>query len=361
MQNKYKIVHDSTIGEAKEEYLAAIKSDLYHNEFIEANLLIERSYYLYLFFDGLIQNLRFYYSSMENKTGINSTIDIANVMSSPLSIMNGINKNLKLIELNDEIDAYNKKEYDDFKALFINRLQEIAYEEAFKKIKEKKNSYNKVDVEPINEFTRLDEGLVYEEIYVFRYSYCKESFVSIYSTAHKKFYEINYPYSKLYYDYLALHKRPIRVIPKKYFDLYYRKGFLVYLKVLNILKYTTEKELYNKIQAGLDANSSMYSDYVDILIFYFKNTNALRHYIIDDSDLATKIMNSYLTLKYNRDAGVFLYECAKLNLLDRNDNYAKIKFLEISYHLKSDISKKYLYEYYSKYAFFNERKMVKYM
>lgn len=361
LQAKFKIVHDSTIGEAKEEYLATIKKEIYNNDFIEANLLIERSYYQYLFFDGLIQNLRFYYFNKENNVGINSTIDVSNVMSSPLSIINGINKNIKLIEIKDNIEAFNNNEYNSFKALYIKKIEEIAFIEAFKKIKEKKNNYNNIDIEPINEFTRLDEKVLYEEIYLFRYSYNKESYLSIYSTLHKKFYEFNHPNSKLYYDYLAFHKKPIRGIPSKYYNLYYQKGFYVYLKVLNILKYTSDRDLFNKIQKGLDINSNMYNDYVDILIFYFKNVGALRYYNIADENINVRIMNSYLALKYNKDAGVFLYECSKLNLLDKNDANIRIKLLEISYHLKSDISKKYLYEYYSNYAFFNERKMVKYM
>ena len=282
-------------------------------------------------------------------------------MSSPLAIINGINKNTKLIQINDNIEAFNNNEYNNFKSLYIKRLEDIAYQEAFKKIKEKKNNYNNIDIEPINEFTRLDEKIVYEEIYLFRYKYNKESYLSIYSTLHKKFYEFNFPNSKLYYDYLSFHKKPIRCIPEKYYSLYYKKGFSIYLKVLNILKYTEERDLFNKIRLGLDKNSNMYNDYVNILIFYFKNVGALWYYDINDDDINTKIMNSFLTLKYNKDAGVFLFECCKLELLEKNDINTRIKFLEISYHLKSDISKKYLYEHYSKYAFFNERKMVKYM
>ncbi len=354
---KYRIIHNKSLNEARSLFLKLINSSEYI-KIDDSKLLIEKNYYLYNFFDGAIQNLRYFYSS--NNETINGSVDVSLVMSSPLSILNKITKELKLEMIDDEIEEYNKNSYLEDKKLFIRAINDKAYENAYELIKKNKNKDNKLDIEPIKDFLRLDEKKVYEEIYIFKYVHNGVDYISIYSTANDIFYELCFPKTELFLEYVRIHGRPISNIPKRYYDLYYSIGFKVYLNVLEILKYSSEKELLKKIKKGINKESSMFNEYINILIFYYKNNKALAYLDDNTNNMRIKILYNYLSLKYKKEAGLYLYNCSRLNLLDRNDLYARIKYLEISYSLKGDIAKNLLYKHYSNYAYFNERKRERY-
>lgn len=353
---RYRIIHNKSLDEARRLYYSLINNSEYI-KIDDNNLLIEKGYYLYTFFDGAIQGLRFFYTS--NNENINGSIDIALVMSSPLSILNKITKDLKLQEIAEDIKPYNNSYLED-KKLFIKAINDKAYENAFEQIKKYKNRDNKLDIEPIKDFSRLEEKLVYEEIYIFKYAFNGNDYISIYSTANDCFYELNFPKSELFLEYVRLHGRPISAIPRNYYNLYYSIGFKVYLNVLEILKYSSEKELLKKIKKGINKESNMFNEYIEILIYYYKNNKALAYLNDNNENMRIKILYNYLALKYKKEAGIYLYNCCRLNLLERNDLYARVKYLEISYSLKGDTAKNLLYQHYSNYAYFNERKRERY-
>ncbi len=354
---KYRIIHNNSLEDARSLYYKLLDNSEYIT-LDDKNLLIEKNYYLYMFFDGAIQNLRFFYTS--NNENSNGTIDVALVMSSPLSIKNRINKDMRLQEISEEIIPFNKNAYQEDKKLFITEINNKAYENAFSLIKCNKSKENKIDIEPIKDFSRLEEKYVYEEIYIFKYVLNGIDYISIYSTANNIFYDFNFPKSESFLEYVKLHGRPISHIPKSYYNLYYSIGYRVYLNVLEIFKYSNEKELLKKIKKGLNKASNMFNEYIEILIFYYKYNKALKYLDDNNDNIKIKILYNYLSLKYKKQSGVYLYNCCKLNLLDKNDLNAKLKYLEISYSLKGEIAKNLLYQHYSNYAYFNERKKERY-
>lgn len=339
------------------------KDDRFINHIDESILTIEEKYFAYYNLDACINNHPYYYKNKLNNEECDGQVDICYVQTDKYFILNELVKN-NAIQIDDaNFDILNVESYDNCYKKFISSLKNKALELISKKHNIKPSRYNYIDVGLFDGFSKFEEEIYFERVYIFRYKSIqkKKDFISVFSCYNKKFYQLEFPYSQEYLEYYRLYKRPIEYIPSELLDLYYKDSFKAYKSTRKKLLFEQRDVILKKIKKSLNYESySMYEDYLNSGIFYFKINRYLKKINTEDGDLKRKIYMAYLTLNYKKESGLFLYDCANLNLLDDKGNSMKIKFLECSYKLKNMRAKKILYDYYSMPINYNPALIKKY-
>lgn len=314
------------------------------------NITVEVSYQAYTSFDGLITNHKFFYQ--KNDEIINGLVDASLIYKSPKLTLLDINID-DFTKCDREENIYN----DDYSSLykeFISRIEGKLQENAYTSISRHKEKRDVLDIAPIDSFTTLTINRYLEKIYIIRY-HAKEDYISIYSSYHSMFYVLDFEKSKKYKNHIATHKSPISYIPKELYPRYYHKTFLVYLRVESILKNMSDDELYKKIKRNREyKSSSIHNSYIDIAIYYYKSALYFKYTNIPDGSIIDKILYCLLSYKYDKDAGVYLYNAYRIGLLDIKEKKA-LSYLWESYYLDSIEAKKALYTYFSRNITYDAR------
>lgn len=342
-----------------------IKEDSRFINDINDNLLtIEEKYQVYVYYEGYLHNHSYFIKNDISSKSINGNIDLMTNYISPLFLLNGLSKNMEYNEIEDLLEPiYNKKELDSDFNNFITIVKDKLIQDVCNKHNIKPSKGIFVDVAPIEGFHSLDEILYFERIYEFHYrdKSRKKDYVSILSSVTNNFFKLEFVYNEKYTTYLKYFKRPISYIPKEYIEYYYIQGFDTYLHMKNKLNYSKEIEIYKQVKGNIShLEYKKYKDYLYTGIFYFKIKSYLSRLSIDNEDIKKKIYLSYLTLKYNKESGLFLYECSLLNLLPDNSIPTRLRFLRISYSLGSLDAKTCLYRHYCKPIYYDEKAINKY-
>lgn len=335
----------------------------FSKEILDEYLSVEEKYFNYYSFDAVIYNQPFLYKNkIINKT-IDSKIDIQYRKMDKDYILNELS-NVESIEC-DEINN----------DLLFPEKQEKLYQELIQEIKDKTlhmimNNYNiipskgvHIDVAPIEGFQEFKLTGYYEKVYVFRYRnpQQKKDFQSILSSVKQDFYELDFVKSDDFLQYLLQYKKPMVYLPKEYYSLYYIDSYKVYRDVSKKLEFENPRLLLKKIKDNIKYEDySQYKCYLVSGIYYFKIKRFLKKIEVVQHPLKRRIYLSYLTFRYQKKSGLFLYECAKLGILSKNTIQDQIKFLEISYSLGDLEAKKKLYEHYSMPQYYNEVMIKRY-
>ncbi len=209
----------------------------------------------------------------------------------------------------------------------------------------------------------LEIKYIYESVYIIRYrdKTQNKDYVSIYSSYHNDFYSFDFVKSNEYLEYKRKYARPISYIPKEFIELYYADSFKVYIQTINRLRYSSKREILRKIRINTKYIDNLeYKEYLYMGIYYFKIRKYLKKIKIDSNDIKRKIYLSYLCLYHNENAGLFLFECGKLGILNNCKIGYLIGLLKISYSLGSLEAKKLLYEQYSLPRYYDEYFINKY-
>lgn len=335
----------------------------YNKNFNKTLLSVEQMYFAYYFFDIKIDNLSYFYINNETNERYNGKLDMPYIMTDSLFILNELRKtNFKEAD-NVNLCVINDKDYDKKKKLLIKNIKEKALINITNLHKLNKNKNIHIDIAPIEKIDTFNLEIFYEKVYVIKYKpYShKKEYTSILSDYNKHFYLFDYEKSECYLNYLKRYKYPIQVIPKEFLEDYYDISFNVYLKTLNKLEYENSKVLQRKIKNNIDYEEyNLYKDYLSMGIYYFKNKRYLKRLNSKEGNLRQRILFSFLTLNYQANSGVFLYECAKLNLLHDSTIKKQIYFLQKSYRLGSSEAKKILYDHYSQPMYYDELSIKRY-
>ncbi len=349
---------------ALELYKIKLQEDLrFQDDMNESFLTIEEKYNCYYFFDCSIHNHAYYYNNKITNEAMDGRVDIQLSYSDKDFILNELSKK-------DAVEVGELKEQ-----LFDDKKYDIVYKEMIQSIKDKalnaitlkhnvKPSRNiHIDIGPLEGFHILITSVYYEKVYVFRYrnEQRKKDFVTVLSGYNQNFYQLEFVKSDTYLEFLNKFKRPIEYIPKDFIEYYYIDSFATYNSVNKKLEFETSKGILKKIRDNINyENYSLYNDYLESGIYYFKIHKYLKKLKVVEKPLKYHIYLAYLTLKYQKESGFFLYECACLGLLHKNTIQEKIRFLEASYRLGNLEAKKHLYEHYSLPLYYNSNMVKKY-
>lgn len=354
----YLFKENISLENVKEKYIETIKNDSRFTKEINEDLItIEEKYTKYCFYEGTIKDHIYFIKNKITNESINGTIDVSLAYSSKDFKLNGLKKSDSIIidEFSSKVQN-DKESKEDFKR-FIDKINDKLEYLICQKHDIKPSRKIHLEISPIEKFSEYNETFYFEKIYEIHYrdSSKKGDYVSILSSVNLKFYKLEYVYSDEYHYYQELFRRPIVYIPSEYRTLYDIDGFKIFQSMKRKLQYNSEFDIYKKIKGNIDFYEyKQYKDYLYSGIYYFKIKKYLNRIIIDDEDIKRKIYLSFLTLHYNKDSGLFLYECGKSDMLPDNSETKLIKYLKISCLLGSMEAKKYLYEYYSSSLNFNE-------
>lgn len=366
MDEKNYYLFDTVItkDEALELYINKIKSDnRFINEIDETLITIEEDYNVYYFFDADIANHSYYYIDKEKDIKVDGKIDLYNMKSDPLFLLNNLNKHDSNKKLEDYSDDLHKEKYKEALDIFLEELKDKAITTICQKHNNQPSKYVHIDIDLISGFTNYKLDVYVEKVYIFRYrsSFSKKDYVSVLSSVNKEFYSFEFIYNNEFEKYLKLYKRTLSYIPKTVIDYYYIDGFNTYINVNEKLQYETYKSILKKIRENIEYEDyTPYNEYLYAGIFYFKISSYLKKLNTDSSELKKKIYLAYLTLNYQPLSGLFLYECATLGLLENNSINYRLKLLNCSYKLKNLMAKKLLYEHYKNPRYYDERLLKKY-
>ncbi len=349
---------------ALELYKIKIQEDLrFAGEVNESLLTIEERYNSYYFFDCSIHNHAYFYNNKITNESIDGKIDIQLSYSDKDFILNELPKRSAAEAPGFEEKLLDDKKYDKVFKELIQNVKDKALSIITLKHNVKPSRYIHIDIGPLEGFHILNCEIYYEKVYIFRYrnEQKKKDFVSILSGYSQTFYQLEFVYSPEYIEFLTKYKRPIEYIPKEYLPYYYIDSFAVYHRVNKKLEFESSKGILKKIRDNISyENYSLYNDYLKSGIYYFRIHKYLKKLKIEQKPLRYHIYLAYLTLKYQKESGFFLYECSCLGILPKNDIPEKIRFLEASYRLGNLEAKKVLYEHYSMPLYFNSNMVKKY-
>lgn len=358
---KYLINSSISKDEALNIYINQIKNnEMFIDSFDETLITEEECYYCYGFYKSFIKDLKYFIKDLINNKTINGLIDMNTEYSSRDFLINNLSKD-DVIEFNDEVKILNKESFDKEYQFFIDKINDklkYAITET-NRITPSKNIF--IDIEAIKDFEDFSSDLYYEKVYLFRYrGNKKKDYITIISSTSKAFYKLEFEESLAYKEYLK-HGRLFMIVPKQYLSEYDNEAFKAFMMAKKIKNHMTDKELYIKVKSNLkNEENALYQDYLYLGIYYFKIRSLIKKININDKNLKRRIYLSYLALSYNKDAGLFLWDCAKLGLLYDNSIKQQLKFLNKSYNLGSMHAKKYLYLHYSSYLYHDEIKLKKY-
>jgi len=352
-----------TIEEGKNLYINTIKNDIRFNHNINIDRLnIIDSYLDYYYYNIKIFNLPYFLFDTKKNYHIDSKLDINYIYQDPNYILNEISRNDE-VEIDDinSINLYQDKEDITYKRVIDkinNKAINIALDTNHIKYKDSKLQIGLID--------KLDEcniKKIYEHILIFHYksNERRNDFISILSLYNKTFYKLEFEHNDTYLEFYKYYKRPSMYIPKDYLDYYYNKAFNSYISIIDKLKFETNSKILKKIKEGIMYKDySLYNEYLDLGIYYYRLNKYLNKYEYKGITLKERIYYSYLTLYYNKDSGVFLANSFDLDLLDSNNINTKIKYLKISNSLGSLEAKALLFKHYSSYLYYDESKKNRY-
>ena len=351
----------SSKEEALKKYKEKIQSDeRYDNQIDEELLTIEEDFNSYYFFEADIYNHSYYYIDKLKGEKTDGKLDIHYQMSDPEFLLNGLDKKDGIEDAENE---YVKPKYKSSFDAFLNGIKEKALTNIYFRhnAHPSKNVY--VDFDLIDGFDNFKLDIYIERILIFRYHQAstKKDYISVYSLYKKEFYTFDFISSKPYLDFLKIYKKPIEYIPENLRDYYFKDSYKTYLDVNKKLEYESYQAILDKVRSNVDyPDYASYNSYLNMGIYYFKNRGYLKKVNININELKKKIYLAYLSLRYNEDSGLFLYDCACLGLLEDNSLEYKLKLLNYSYKLKNPKAKKILYEHYKEPRFYNEFLIKKY-
>ena len=348
--------------EALELYLNSIKNDArFINDFDIDLITIEEKYNCYGFYKSFIKDLKYYIKDKLNDKVINKVIDMNTEYSSSSFILNELSKDDSSI-FNEDVEIYNNDTFSNEYKFFLDKINERINKAIYEinRITPNKNVFT--DIEAIKDFENYIEDLYYEKIYVIRFrGNRKNDFVSILSSVNKNFYELDFEKSLDYLEYLK-HGRLFMIVPKYYLDFYDYEAFKAFMMAKKMLVHMSKSEILAKVKVNIkNPMNALYSEYLLLGIYYFKIRGYIKKLDINSNNLKERIYLSYLALSYNKAAGMFLYECSKLGLLEDNSIQNQLKLLNKSYSLGSMHAKKNLYLHYSSYLYFDKNKLNKYL
>lgn len=365
MEKKIFILEGNTdISSAYKFFEEEIKANpMYDKVYNKSVLGIEEMYIAYYFFDTNINDLPYFFVNNETGQKYNGKIDVSCLLNDSAFLLNGLNKE-DFKEINDaELNIYNKKDYGKKHKLLINKIKDKTMEIITKRHNLKKNKNIYIDVAPIEEINSFKLSIYYEKVYVIRYKYSsfRKEYICILSDYNQRFYQFDFNKSIVFLEFLKKYRTPIEPIPKDYLNDYYKEAFKVYLNTLKKLEYESYRGLLKKIKNNIDYEEyNLYIDYLTTGIFYFRIKKYLKRLNINDENIRKRIMLSYLTLNYQKSSGLFLYECAKLNLLNDSSTKRQISFLQKSFYLGSLEAKKLLYDHYNEPIYYDEQLIKRY-
>ncbi len=335
----------------------------FESSFDEKLLTIEEKYIAYYFFQCNLLNHAYFFKNKQTGESFDGKMDVSYSSSDPEFVLNELVKTQAV-------------SYDTPKEFVLdNNKYEIRFKEVIEKIKEKflinicsKHNIKPskaihIDISPLEGFHDFICDTYYEKVFVFRYrnEQRKKDFVSVLSAYKKEFYQFDFVKSESFLQFLTKYKRPLEYIPSFYYDWYYKDSFMVYNQVNKRLEFDTYKGILKKIKDNIQYDSySSYEDYLKSGIYYYRIRKYLKKLPVVDKPLKYHIYLAFLTLKYQMNSGYFLYECACLNLIEKNSINDKVRFLEYSYHLGSLEAKRALYEHYSLPLYFDANMIKKY-
>jgi len=326
------------------------KDDRFINLIDESYLTIEDKYIGYYTFDACINNHPYYFKNKLTNEAYDGQIDICHIQTDKDLILNELVKNKATPIEEPSYDIINTKAFDEAYKRFISTLKLRALEMITKKHNIKPSRSYYIDIGLLEGFSDMKKEIYYERVYVFRYKneQRKSDYISILSCYNEKFYSLEFPNSFEYIEYLKFFKKPIEYIPSDFIDFYYQDSFEVYKSTKKKLVFEDASVVLKKIKKSTNYESySMYSEYLKSGIYYFKIKRYLKKLSVDAESLKRRIYLAYLTLRFQADSGLFLYDCATMGLLDKKGNEMKIKFLEFSYKLGNMRAKKILFEHFS--------------
>lgn len=363
-RNYYLFNNVITQDEALTLYIDKIKTDnRFISEIDESLITIEEDYNVYYFFDADIIDHSYYYIDKEKNIKVDGKIDLYNIKSDPLFLLNNLSKHDYNTKLDDYNDYLHEEKYKEALDVFIEELKDKAITNICKKHNSQPSKNVHIDIDLISGFTNFKLDVYIEKIYIFRYrsAVSKKDYISILSSVNKEFYSFEFIHNEEFNRYLKLYKRTLSYIPKSFVDYYYIDGFNTFINVNEKLKYETNKTIINKIKENIEYEDyTPYNEYLFAGIFYFKITSYLKKLNTESEELKKKIYLAYLTLNHQQSSGLFLYECATLGLLENNSLSYRLRLLYYSYKLKNLMAKKLLYEHYKNPRYYDEKLLKKY-
>lgn len=364
MQNFYLFDTNITKEDAYKVYIDTIDNDLRYDKKISEDLLtIEEKYFSYYFIESAIYNHPYFYHNKSINKEVDGKIDILYNHCDCEFILNELKKNKanKIDEL--DFDLFDANKFNNSYNKFIKSVKNKAISNILSRHSTPLSKQIHIDVSPIEKFDTCNIDSYYEKVYIFRYRSIdkKDDYISILSAYNRCFYKLDFVKSFDYNNYLLKYKRPIEYIPKDYLDFYHREAYTAYLHAMKALDYEEKGELLIKIKKNINYEAySLHEKYLKMGVYFFKIRKYIKKINVIDSPLKIHIFYSYLTLRYNKDSGVFLYKCVSLGLLGDISINEKISFLLKSYRLKNLEAKKLLYEHYSSMDYYNELLVKKY-
>lgn len=350
------------------EYKNTISSvdalELYKNEILndiridckldEENLTIEEKYIPYTFFECEVNNHMYFFK--DDKNEINGYVDVKMAWPDLDFLKNGLLKdNLILSKENLLTD---EKKIARNQKLFIKMLKDKMLENILIKHNLVGTKHN-IDISPLKDLKHYLLTIILERVYIFHYrnKLYRHDFISIISAVNKNVYLFDFPFSDAYYKFLHSYGKTIEYLPKEYRQLYYQRAYYIYFQMNKILEYEDKRSVYKKIKKNISyISSNIHDEYVDMGVYYFKNRSMLKYLKPKNESIIEKLYYSYLTLKFDCESGVYIYEFLSLC----NNDRLYLRFLEISYRLGSIKAKKLLYEHYSNPLFYNDYYLKKY-
>lgn len=340
-----------------------LKDDRFINAIDDDYLTIEEKYIAYYTFDACVNNHPYYFKNKMTNEAFDGHIDISHIQTDKGLILNELIKSdAKLID-EPSFVLYEAGGYQDAYKCFIATLKARALEMITKKHNIKPCRSYHIDIGLLEGFSDMKREIYYERIYIFRYKneQRKKDFVSIFSCHKKDFYKLDFIYSVEYLEYLKGYKKPIEYIPDEFIDLYYIDSFNAYKSTKKKMEFEEPNVILKKIRENINYDSySLHSDYLNSGVYFFKIKKYLKKLQVANSPIKKHIYMSYLTLRFQAESGLFLYDCATMGLLGKRGNGMKLKFLEFSFRLGNLRAKKILYEYYSMPINYNQAQIRKY-
>lgn len=340
-----------------------LKDERFISAVDDSYLTIEEKYIAYYTFDACVNNHPYYLKNKMTNEAHDGQIDISHIQTDKGLILNELVKSEAkeieepsyiLLEPNGYQEAYKN---------FISMLKVRALEMITKKHNIKPSRSYHIDIGLLEGFSDMKRKIYYERVFIFRYKneQRKNDFVSILSCYKKEFYKLDFINSFEYLEYLKLYKKPIEYIPNDFIDLYYQDSFEIYKNTKRKLEFEEPSVILKKIRENINYDSySLHSEYLKSGVYYFRIKKYLKKIKVYDKPIKKHIYMAYLTLRFQSESGLFLYDCAIMGLLGKKGNEMKLKFLEFSYKLGNLRAKKILYEYYSMPINYNQAQIRKY-
>lgn len=353
-----------TEDKALEMFKKAVLEDTRFIDTVDDKFLtVEQKYNSYYFFDCDINNHPYFFKNKQTDESYDGKMDIRYSMSDKDFILNELNKKDGFETDSGEYPEVDLEKRSRVYKEFIEGIKDRALRNITAKHNAKPSKWIHIDISPLEGFHRYSEYVYFEKIYIFRYrnEQRKTDFVSILSACKLEFYEFDFVKTSVYQEFLTKYKRPVGPVPKEYMDYYYIDAFRIYSQMNQRLEFETSKNILKKIRNNIRyENYSLYKEYLETGIFYYRIQNYLKKLNVAEKPLKYHIYMAYLTLKHQKESGYFLYECADLGLLHKNAIQDKLRFLEYSCRLGNLKAKKALYEHYSFPLYFNPVMVKKY-